>query len=156
MKKRRSQISNLVSVRNAMAGHGPESHDLKGRVFPGIGELMGIKIIDYSEGEATLEMEIDERFWNPMGTTHGGVFCDLADAAFGVTFFSTLNEGEAFTTINLQINFLKSIKKGKITAKARMIRRGKRIGFMECEISDSAGNLLANATSACLVIQRNL
>ncbi|MFX0114203.1 MAG: PaaI family thioesterase, partial [Candidatus Hodarchaeota archaeon] len=53
-------------------------------------------------------------------------------------------------------NFLKSIKKGKITAKAKMVRRGKRVGFMECIISDSAGNLLASATSSCLVLQRNL
>jgi uncharacterized protein (TIGR00369 family) len=136
-----------------MSEHTHKGHALKGRLFPGIGELMGIKIIDYSEGEAILEMDIDARFWNPMGIAHGGVFCDLADAAFGVTFFSTLNDGEAFTTINLQINFLKSIKKGKITAKAKMVRRGKRVGFMECTISDSAGNLLASATSSCLVVQ---
>ncbi|MFX0063007.1 MAG: PaaI family thioesterase [Candidatus Hermodarchaeota archaeon] len=132
-----------------------ENNDLKGQTFPGIGQLMGIHIVDYSKGEAILDMNIDERFWNPMGITHGGVFCDLADAAFGVTFFSTLNDNEGFTTVNLQINFLKSIKTGKITAKARMIRRGKRIGYMECDISDSNGNLLAKANSTCLVIKRD-
>ncbi|MFX1251577.1 MAG: PaaI family thioesterase [Promethearchaeota archaeon] len=132
-----------------------ENDDLRGNIFPGIGQLMGIRIVDYLEGEATLEMNIDERFWNPMGITHGGVFCDLADAAFGVAFYSTLKDKEAFTSINLSINFLKSLKTGKIIAKARMVKRGKRVGYMECDIFDSNGQLLAKANSTCLVIQRD-
>jgi acyl-coenzyme A thioesterase PaaI-like protein len=42
-----------------------------------------------------------------MGTTHGGVLCDIADAAIGTAHFTTLKEGESFTTINLEINFFR-------------------------------------------------
>jgi uncharacterized protein (TIGR00369 family) len=46
---------------------------------------------------------------NPMGTLHGGILCDLADAAMGIAYASTLEEGESFTTLELKINFFKPI-----------------------------------------------
>ena len=51
-----------------------------------------------------------------MGTTHGGIFCDLADAAMGMAWASTLDEGEAFTTLELKINFLKPVWAGTLVA----------------------------------------
>jgi len=56
-------------------------------------------------GHAVFEMEADERYHNPMGTLHGGVYRDLADAAMGYAYADTLGEGETFTTIELKINF---------------------------------------------------
>src|ERR1700732_4995239 len=56
-------------------------------------------------GRSTIEFEASGRFPNPMGTLHGGVLCDLADAAMGVAYSSTLAEGETFTTIELKMNF---------------------------------------------------
>ncbi|MFQ5771237.1 MAG: PaaI family thioesterase, partial [bacterium] len=46
---------------------------------------------------------------NPMGTLHGGVLCDIADAAMGMAYASTLEQGESFTTLELKINFLKPV-----------------------------------------------
>ena len=40
-----------------------------------------------------------------MGTLHGGVLCDIADAAMGIAYSSNLDEGESFTTLELKINF---------------------------------------------------
>jgi uncharacterized protein (TIGR00369 family) len=44
-----------------------------------------------------------------MGTLHGGVLCDLADAAMGMAYASSLDEGETFTTLELKINFLEPV-----------------------------------------------
>jgi uncharacterized protein (TIGR00369 family) len=66
-------------------------------------------------GHATFVMEADERHHNPMGTMHGGIFCDLADAAMGFAYASTLNEGETFTTVELKINFLRAVRKATLT-----------------------------------------
>ncbi len=72
---------------------------------PHITQLLGLKIVDFCEGCTTIEPEIDERFYNPMDTVHGGIFCDIADAAMGISFFTTLNADESFTSVDLKINF---------------------------------------------------
>ena len=123
---------------------------------PGVAKLIGIDIIDVNpkEGSAVFSMYADKRHHNPIGTLHGGIFCDLADAAMGMAFASTLQPEESFTTLNLQINFLKSIVEGKITASASMVKRGKSIGYLECNIEDDKGNLLAKSTSTCTVLRK--
>jgi len=92
-------------------------------------------------GRATVEFEATERYANPMGTLHGGVLCDLADAAMGVAYRNTLAEGETFTTIELKINFLRPVRKAKLRAEARMVRAGRIVGLVECDIFDERHNL---------------
>src|SRR5438093_4143653 len=76
---------------------------------PPIGRLLGFALKVIEPGRAVFEMEVGERHHNPMGTLHGGVYCDLADAAMGYAYASTLAEGEAFTTVELKINFLRAV-----------------------------------------------
>ena len=64
--------------------------------------LIGFAMKSIEPGHAIFEMEADERHHNPMGTLHGGVYCDLADAAMGFAYASTLGEDETFTTIDRQ------------------------------------------------------
>ncbi len=63
-------------------------------------------------------IEADERHANPMGTLHGGILCDVADAAMGMAFVSTLAPEETFTTLELRINFFRPFWKGLLKAKA--------------------------------------
>lgn len=84
-----------------------------------------------------------------MGTLHGGIYCDLADAAMGFAYASTLNEGESFTTIELKINFLRAVRKATLTADARVVKGGSTLGYIECEVKDRAGKLVAKAVSTC-------
>jgi uncharacterized protein (TIGR00369 family) len=120
---------------------------------PPIGLLLGfvLKVID--PGRAVFEMEADERHHNPMGTLHGGVYCDVADAAMGYAYASTLAEGETFTTVELKINFFRPVRKGKLTAEARVIRAGSNLGYVECDARDGEGKLLARAASTCMKLR---
>src|SRR5262249_1180333 len=88
---------------------------------PPISRLLGFWLKSIEPGHAIFEMELDERHHNPMGTLHGGVYCDLADAAMGYAYASTLGEGESFTTIELKINFLRAIRKATLIADAKVI-----------------------------------
>src|SRR6266550_9069763 len=85
---------------------------------PPIARLLGFVLKSIEPGRAVFEMEVDERHHNPMGTLHGGVYCDLADAAMGYAYGATLREGEAFTTIELKINFLRAVRNATLTAEA--------------------------------------
>ena len=67
-----------------------------------------------------------------MGTFHGGVYCDLADAAMGYAYAATLAEGESFTTVELKINFLRAVRKATLTAEAKVIKACRTI----CELRD--------------------
>ena len=78
-----------------------------------IGRLLGFKLVGSGAGQATIELEAGEQHANPMGTLHGGVLCDIADAAMGVAYSSTLKDGESFTTLELQDQFPAAGLEGK-------------------------------------------
>jgi uncharacterized protein (TIGR00369 family) len=125
--------------------------------FPApIGKLLGLTITSSGASRATVEFGASERYANPMGTLHGGVLCDLADAAMGVAYLSTLGEGETFTTIELKINFLRPVWNAKLRAEARVVRAGKVVGLIECDILDERRRLVARASSTCMTLQGRL
>jgi uncharacterized protein (TIGR00369 family) len=125
--------------------------------FPApIGKLLGLTLIESGTGRVTVEFEASERYANPMGTLHGGVLCDLADAAMGVAYHSTLSEGETFTTIELKINFLRPVWKAKLRAEARIVRAGRIVGLVECDIRDEEQRLVARASSTCMTLRGRL
>lgn len=120
---------------------------------PPISRLLGFVIRSIEPGHAIFEMEVDERHHNPMGTLHGGIYCDLADAAMGYAYAATLVEGEAFTTIELKINFLRAVRKATLTAEARVVKAGGTLGYVECDVKDQTGKLVARAASTCMKLR---
>ena len=120
---------------------------------PPVAGLVGFELTSVEEGRALIELEADERHANPMGTLHGGVLCDIADAAMGIAYASTLREGETFTTLELKINYLRPFWVGKLLARGRVVSGGRTIGLTECEVSDEQGRLIAKATSTCMTLR---
>jgi uncharacterized protein (TIGR00369 family) len=124
---------------------------LRGEVSPPpIARLLGFALKAIEPGRAVFEMEVDERHHNPMGTLHGGIYCDLADAAMGYAYAATLGEGEAFRTVELKINFFRPMRRGRLIAEAKVIRAGSTLGYVECDVKDQAGKLVAKAASTCM------
>lgn len=118
-----------------------------------VAELIGFRLVSCSDGEAVFELDVDERHTNLMGTLHGGVLCDLADAAMGVAYATGLQQGESLTTLDLNINFLRPIWSGRLVARARVVSSGRTIGLTECEVVDEQGRLVARATSTCMTLR---
>ena len=122
---------------------------------PPVGRLIGFVMKSIEVGHAVFEMEVDDRHHNPMGTLHGGIYCDLADAAMGFAYASTLAEGEAFTTVELKINFLRAVRKGALTADAKVVKAGSTLGYIECDVRDEAGKLVAKVASTCMKLRQD-
>jgi uncharacterized protein (TIGR00369 family) len=122
---------------------------------PPIARLLGFVLRAIEPGRAVFEIEADERHHNPMGTLHGGVFCDLADAAMGYAYAATLAEGETFTTVELKINFFRPVRRGKLIAEARVLRAGANLGYVECDVKDGEGRLVARAASTCMKLRQD-
>jgi uncharacterized protein (TIGR00369 family) len=123
------------------------------RPAPPIATLIGFTLRDVEVGRAVVDFEADARHANPMGTLHGGVLCDIADAAMGMAYASTLGEDETFTTIELKINFLKPVWMGKLVATGRVVKGGHTVGLVECDVTDAEDLLVARATSTCMTLR---
>src|SRR5215471_12567455 len=120
---------------------------------PPVARLIGFNLVSVEPGSAVIEFEATEAHRNPMGTLHGGILCDIADAAMGMAYASNLNEGESFTTLELKINFLKPVRNARLTATGGVIKQGRTVGMVECDVTDREGNLVARATSTCLTLR---
>ncbi len=121
--------------------------------LPPIARLIGFAVTAAESGRVTVELAADERFANPMGTLHGGVLCDIADAAMGMAYASRLEEGESFTTLELKINFLKPVWRARLEAVATVTKMGRTVGLVECEIRDEQRALVAKVSSTCLTLR---
>lgn len=117
-----------------------------------VAELIGFSVTEAKDGRAVATLEATGKHTNPMGTLHGGILCGVADAATGTAFASTLAEGETFTTVELRINFFRPVWNAKLSAEAKVIQRGKTLGFVECDIRDDQDKLIAKASSTCLAL----
>ena len=114
---------------------------------PPVARLIGFTLTSIAPGRAQIEFEADARHANPIGTLHGGILCDIADAAMGMAYSSTLGEGETFTTLELKMNFLKPVWQ------ARLHAIGRTIGLVECDVLDAQETLIARATSTCMTLR---
>ncbi|HSF04928.1 MAG TPA: PaaI family thioesterase [Methylomirabilota bacterium] len=120
---------------------------------PPIARFIGFTITEAEPGRALVEFEAGPQHANPMGTLHGGVLCDIADAAMGMAYAATLDEGESFTTLELKINFLKPVRTGKLRAIGRVVKTGRTVGLVECDVVDDKDSLVARASSTCLTLR---
>jgi uncharacterized protein (TIGR00369 family) len=134
----------LENARKMIAGELPP---------PPVGALIGFRLIAIEPGRSQFALDAEARHANPMGTLHGGVLCDIADAAMGMAYASTLEDGESFTTLELKINFLRPVKAARLVAEGIVVHRGKTVGLTECAVTDERGRLIAKATSTCLTLR---
>ena len=120
---------------------------------PPVAMLIGFTIGSVEPGRVVMEMEAGPQHASPLGTIHGGVLCDLADAAMGMAYASALDEGESFTTLELKINFLKPVWSGKLTATGQVVKNGRTVGLVDCDVHDEKQSLVARASSTCMTLR---
>ncbi len=115
--------------------------------------LIGFEVPEAGDGKAVVTLQAGPEHTNPMGTMHGGILCDIADAAMGIAFASTLAPDESFTTVELKINFLRPVRDEFLRAEGLVVQRGRTVGYTECNVLDEKARLIAKANSTCLVLR---
>jgi len=144
-------VSELPQKEGSVLGTQSPSQPGSPSKFP-VADLIGFDITESAGGRAVAALQTGPQHANPMGTLHGGILCDLTDAAMGVAFASTLEPGQSFTTIELRINFFRPVWTANLTAEAIVIQRGRTTGYVECTVRDGDGKLVAKAASTCMVL----
>jgi uncharacterized protein (TIGR00369 family) len=137
-------VNGLERLRAMVAGEIPP---------PPVAQLVGMRLVSAERGHTVFELDAGPQHANPMGTLHGGIVCDVADAAMGTAWVSTLAEDETFTTLELKINFTRPFWTGPLRAESRVVHGGRTIGVTECDVRDAEGRLIAHATSTLMTLR---
>jgi len=119
---------------------------------PPVARLLGFSLVEIDKGRARIDLRVGTQHANPMGSLHGGILCDIADAAMGMAYVSLISPLESFTTIELKMNFLRPFWTRTLSARGKILRKGRTMGLLECRITDEKRRLVAFATSTCVTI----
>lgn len=104
---------------------------------------LGIELDAIEPGRARLSLEVSQRHLQLAGIMHGGAIATLVDTAVAFAIVGASKPGARFTTVEMKVNYLRPIRKGRVVADAKLIRDGRRIVVSECDVFDSEGNLAA-------------
>ena len=120
---------------------------------PPIMNLIDAAGLEASEGSVTITLEPQEFHYNPLGTVHGGVISTLLDTAAACSVHSTLPAGVGYTSMDLNVKFLRriTVDTGRVRAVGTVINGGRRTALAEAKLIDDQDRLLAHATSSCLL-----
>lgn len=142
----RSNMSGLEYMQKLAAGELPQS---------GMGQLMGFRLAEVSEGYAVLTVVPDERHYNGIGIAHGGLAATLLDSATGCAINTMMAAGKIFTTLEMKINYVRPIRGGAgvVRCEARVIHVGTRTAYAEGRVVDEQGKLYAHGTATCMLFR---
>lgn len=121
---------------------------------PPICELIGIGFDEIGDGRVVMTLEPHESQYNPIGSVHGGVISTVLDSVMGCAVHSLLPQGSGYTTLELKVNMLRSVRveTGPLRATGTVLHLGRRTAMAEAELVDSDGKRYAHATSTCLIV----
>jgi acyl-CoA thioesterase len=121
------------------------------KVFP-YAQRLGFRVTHLESGEAVVEGDVNESHHNPAGRLHGGYVCSIADTAMGMAHWASVRNRAGSTTVEMKINFLRPFFAGRLRAKARMVKSGRTLSLLECEVTDEEGRLIAWASSTYMAL----
>ena len=110
----------------------------------GLGELLGIEVVDTEADGAAVELDADGRHLNAHGTVHGGTIASLVDVAMGAAVRREDTGDGAPVTIEMKVTYLRPAHPGRLRAEAAIRRRGKRIVIAEVDVFDAEREAVAH------------
>ena len=142
----RRTMSGIEYLRKLMTGELPPS---------GMVQLLGLKLVEVSEGRAVFAIQPDERHYNGLGIAHGGLAATLLDTALGCAINSMMPAGKTFTTLEMKVNYVRPIRRerGELRCEANVIHAGGRVATAEGRIIDEDGKLYAHGTATCILFR---
>ena len=141
-----AELSGIEYMRALAAGEIPP---------PPIAVLLNMQPTDLEPGHAVFEGAPGEEHYNPIGVVHGGYAATLLDSALGCAVHTTLERGEAYTTLTLEVKMVRAITADieRVRAEAEVLYRGRRQATAQAKLTDAAtGKLLAHGTATCMII----
>ena len=126
------------------------------QIPPNCDLTLGLSRIDDEPGSSVWRVRVDERFLNPAGTVQGGFLAAVADSAMGAAAVLAAGDRRVWVAnVEMKISLLRAVRPGAVlTCRARVVKSGQTVTFVEAEIADAAGSLVATTSSTYLVRDR--
>ena len=120
---------------------------------PPFADAMDFDIAEVEEGRVVFVGTPSPRFFNPLGTIHGGWTATILDSAMACAAHSTLKVGEGYTTLEMKLNYVRPVMPESeiVRCEGRLIHRGGTVATSEGRLVDERGKLLAHGTETCLI-----
>lgn len=117
--------------------------------------VMNLRLEEVEEGHVVFSGEPGAYHYNPIGSVHGGYASTICDSALGCAVHSTLPAGVGYTTLDLQVRFIRPItsETGRVRCEARVINAGNRIAIAEATLYGPEGKVLGHATTSCYIFR---
>src|SRR5688572_30808943 len=114
------------------------------KVSPFVGHL-GMKLVSLEPDTAELLLPFSEPLITIGDTVHGGAIASLIDTAAMAASWSTEKPPENLrgTTVSLSVSFTTAARSTDLTARARVVRRGRNLCACDVDVTDAAGELVA-------------
>ncbi len=124
---------------------------------PPIAKLLGRKIKRVNPEAGTIEVEFRARaeFLSGVGTIQGGLLAAMLDGALGLSLRARLPDDQFAPTLELKVNFLRPARVGVLVAHGRVRQQGASVAFLEGELCDEEGNVVATATATAKIVRRS-
>jgi len=118
-----------------------------------MGTAMDFIAVLVQPGHAVFQGRPSEKFYNPMGSVHGGWYASLLDSALGCCVHAGLPAGKAYTTLELKVNMIRALsaKVPLVRAEARVIHLGGQTATADARMVGPDGKLYAHASTTCLI-----
>ncbi|HEV3104848.1 MAG TPA: PaaI family thioesterase [Trinickia sp.] len=122
-------------------------HALFDRVLAPWVRSLALKPVSVTDDSATLRLPFSGEFRHSGGGICGQVFMAAADTAMIVAISAALGEFKPMTTVSLNINFMRAVRKGDVLVTAKVLRMGRNLVFGEVELFDEEGKMAVHATT---------
>ncbi len=146
--ERGAALSGLMLMRSIIDGTHPA---------PPIARLLGMTVLEVEHGRAVFALEPAEWMYNPIGSVHGGIAATILDSCMGCAVHTTLPAGIGYTTTDLQVRYLRSMRAGdgRVLAEGRVVHAGRRTATAEGRmfLERDPERLLAHASTGCAILR---
>ena len=122
---------------------------------PPAAETLGWELIAEDPNAGTIEIAFHpgQALLNPHGTVQGGFVAAMLDDTMGPALVSMTDGACIPSSLDMNVSFLRPVKPERVIGKGRVVKLGKSLAFLEAELFDEAGELLARATSTARVMR---
>jgi len=128
---------------------------VRGESVGPLGDMLGMVIEQKSPGRSRMRLTVDPTWNNPNGVLHGGVIYTLIDYSMGGAVRESLPEGEHCATIQVQVNYLSSVREGTLWVDTTVVKQGRNIAFTESKVWDNGARLIATASGSMFIFRQN-
>jgi uncharacterized protein (TIGR00369 family) len=116
-------------------------------------KLLGLELGDASPGDVSIHLEVRDELRQNQGVVHGGAVASLIDTAAAFAVLTRLEIDERVTTTDLTIHYLRPATTGRLTARARIVRGGRRLFVLSVEVTSDRETLIATAVTSYIKLQ---